>query len=164
MNGALELIVQSEGLERALAMGPRVLEKHVDPAVGRAGLEISRSERRYAPKAFSLLTHSIHVERPSPYEAIISAGADYARAVERGTHGGHFPPLKNIEAWVRVRRIVPNDQTLSERDLVFMIARAIARHGTPAQPFAAPALADNRQRTIERINAAVGAALEELSA
>ncbi|HHJ11894.1 MAG TPA: hypothetical protein ENK00_01835 [Chromatiales bacterium] len=123
---------------------------------------MARDARRRAPKAFSTLTNAIRGDQVSPFEGRVVAGVDYARAVEEGTRGGAFPPVRNILDWVKVTRQVPDDPAMDQADLAYVIARAIARRGTPAQPFMGPAFEDNKARAQRRIDAAVQAALREM--
>lgn len=167
----LEISVESDRLVKALLLAPRALQKHMDRAIGRAALEIARSWRRRAPKAHSTYTNSIRSEQVSPFEAVAVAGVDYARAVEEGTGiygpraaaSGKAPPVNAIYDWVRVKNITPDDPTMDQMDLAFVIARSIAARGTPAQPSAAAALEENRARAEQLINAAIDAALTEVA-
>lgn len=161
---SLELTIDSRELQRALLAGPHVLEKHLDRAIGRTVQEMARSARRHAPKAVSTLVNTIKPEQPSALEGRVVVGVDYARAVEEGTAGGRFPPVDNILDWVKVTRQVPDDPSLSPDDLAFVIARSIARRGTPPQPYLAPALEENRSRAERRISQAIDDALRELNA
>ena len=161
----LELTVDSKDLLKALVAGPSVLERHMRLAMMRVTMEMARSAKARAPKALSTLTNTIQAVHVSPYEGLVTAGTDYARAVEEGARGGsRMQPVSSILDWVKVRRLTPRDATMDQRDLAFMIARSIAQKGTPAQPFMRPALEDNRERAIRRINAAIRGALKEIAA
>lgn len=60
---------------------------------------------------------------------------EYGEYLEQGTKP-HFPPLDAIENWIRVKRIVPRQDTQgklpTERQLAFLIGRKISEEGTPA--------------------------------
>lgn len=160
---SLELTVESRNLQRAMLASPQILGKHLTRAIGRVIQEMARDAKRKAPKAFSTLVNSVGAVQPSPVEGVVFSGVDYARAVEEGRDGGgRMPPRAHIEDWIKVRRIVPDDPSMSQRDLSFVIARSIARNGTPAQPFMAPAYEDNRARAERRISDAINAALQEI--
>lgn len=61
---------------------------------------------------------------------------DYWKYVERGRSPGKFPPLNEIESWIRIKPIIPDARTgkvPDTRQLAFLISRKIAREGTPAQ-------------------------------
>ncbi|HFD81050.1 MAG TPA: hypothetical protein ENK05_11780 [Gammaproteobacteria bacterium] len=160
---SLELRVETEELRRAIAAGPKVLEKHMDLAIGRVVREMSRSAIRKAPKATSQLTDSIMFAQASPYEGLVFAGTEYARMVEEGTDAGGFPPEQTILDWIKDARIKPDDPSMDQEDLAYVMARSIALKGTPAQPFMAPAFEDNKARAERRINRAIRAALREMS-
>ena len=161
---SLELTVDSRNLQRAMLASPAILGKHLERAIGLVTQEMARDARRRAPKAFSLLVKSIGAIQASPVEGLVVAGTDYAKAVEEGTRGGgRMPPRQNIEDWIRVRRIVPDDPSMSQRDLSYVIAASIAMKGTPAQPFMAPAYEANRLKAETRIAKAIDAALTEIA-
>lgn len=161
----LQLTVDSRGLQQALAAGPAILSRHLGRAIGRIVQDMAREARRRAPKAFSTLTQSIAAVQPSPFEGLVVAGVDYARAVEQGTGpSGRQPPVRNILDWLKVRRLVADDPAMTQEDLAYVIARAIARKGTPAQPFMVPAFESNRARAEARIDQAIDLALREIGA
>lgn len=162
---SLELTVDSNELQRAMVASPRILGKHLTRAIERTVLEMARAAKRGAPKASSLLTNAINSVMVSPVEGLVFAGVDYARMVEDGTRGGdgrRLPPKDNILDWIKVRRIQPDDPDMSQEDLAYVIARSIARKGTPAQPFMGPAYEDNRAKAERRISKAIDAALTEI--
>lgn len=156
----IELTVDTDPLRRALRRAPGRLRDELRLALGRSALEIARAARRNAPKAHSILTNSISsYMSPDGLEAVVFAGADYARMVEERTGPGGKPPVQSMLDWIRVKRIVPDDPSMDQTDLAFVIARSIARKGTRAQPFMAPAFEDNKARAMDRINQAIGRAL-----
>lgn len=160
---SLQLTIDSAGLARAMANGPRTLERHLKPAIFRATLDITNAARRGAAKASSTLTNAILGTMTGPLEGQVKAGTDYARAVEEGTGPGRMPPVRSLQDWIRVKGIKPNDPTMDPEDLAFVMARSIAIKGTPAQPYMAPALDSQRARAEQRIEAAIDAALREIT-
>lgn len=169
----MELEINSAALQAAIAAGPAVLTKHMDRAIGRVVQTMGRAGRRNAPKAFSQLTNSIQVRRPDALSGEVIVGAEHGFYVEHGT--GQFgpgsaiglhrmPPVASILDWVKLRQIQPDDPDMSQEDLAFVIAKAIATTGTPAQPFLQPAFDDNKAAAEARLNAAIDAALEEIGA
>jgi len=160
----ISLQISNRGLLQALSQGPEVLRKHLTLAVLRSVMEIARSARRHAPKAFSTLTQSIKHQMIDPLTGEVAPHVDYAEMVETGTGPGGLPTDETMLRWIRVRHITPRDPTMTERDLAFVIARSIAAKGTPAQPYMAPALADNKARAERRINTAINSALKEMQA
>lgn len=138
---------------------PERVVRLMDNAARRGAVEIAREARANAPKAQSTLASSISVRRLAPGVHQVIVGADYGVFVEEGTEPGGFPPQRSIEDWLGVRNIEPNDPRMTREDLAFVIARSIARHGTPAQPFFDPAVEDQRERVVRLLNAAADEAL-----
>jgi len=159
----LEVTFDTKRFRRALRRAPDVLERHVDRAIGRSVREMARTARRLAPKATSQLTNSILSRQPSPLEGLVRAGVDYAPMVETGTGPGGRPPQRAMLTWLRLHQIQPHDPGMSDEDLAFVMARAIVRHGTPAQPFMAPAFRRHEADARQRIDAAVSASLNEIA-
>ncbi len=165
---SLEMRVESDRLARALARKPGQLAVELNNAVGRTVLEVARTARRNAPKASSLLVNAINGIQTAPLEGLVLAATDYAQAVEEGTGvygetgrpSGKMPPVANIMDWIKVRRIQPDDPDMDQKDLAFVIARSIARSGTPPQPFMTPAFEKHRDRFRRRVEAAVEMALQ----
>lgn len=162
MPGRLEITVESQALQRALALGPDTLTRHLHRAIGRSLQEIARDWKLGAPKFRSEYANSILPGFESPLSGFVIAGSAHAAFVEYGTGPGGFPPLAEMEDWVRLEGITPRGEGVSSDDLPFLIARAIARRGTPAQPAARPAFDANRIAAERRIEGAVGTALREI--
>jgi len=162
----LELTASNSRLNQALALAPKALERHMDDAIDVITQMMARDARIKAPKAFSTLTDSIRRTRPSRYEGIIAPAVNYARMVEEGTKGAgdRLPPHASILDWIKVKHITPRDPEMTEDQLAHVIARSIAIKGTPAQPYLAPAFEDNKASAARRIDAAIDAALREVSA
>lgn len=77
----------------------------------------------------------------------VGPSARYGYWVEYGRSAGKAPPMDAVAGWARRHGIHP-----------FLLARAIGRRGTRAQPFVAPALRTRRgqvTRLFERIGARV---------
>lgn len=79
-------------------------------------------------------------------EAIVEANANYASYVEFPTKP-HFPPVDALKDWAQ--------KFLGDERLAFVVARAISRRGTYAQPFMGPALLQNMDTFRSAIAAAV---------
>lgn len=131
-----------EAVSRDLGRVAQDVAWAVDRKLARAAQEAAREMRRAAPKATSVLTNSIRAERVGELEHRAVAGVAYAAYVEGGSGPGGRPPFAAMLRWVRVKRLAPHNPGMDERDLAWAIARAIARRGTPPQPFAAPVAAD----------------------
>lgn len=72
----------------------------------------------------------------------------YWKYLEYGRGPGKFPPIDKIREWVRVKPVIPYPDSRgrlpSIKQLAFLIARKIAREGTPRT--------DLLHRTVEEIN------------
>ena len=161
MSLRLSIEIDQGNLLAAVKRVPVALKKHSERAISRIVQNIARSARRRAPKATSQLTQSIRGKRINALSGIIGAHTRYAKAVERGSLPGGFPPLDDLVQWIRVKNIQPRDSEMSDRDLAYVIARSIARKGTKPQPYMEPALEAHRQKAAQRMNAAINAALQE---
>lgn len=56
----------------------------------------------------------------------------YWKYIEHGRRAGKFPPIDNIEQWIRVKPVIPDARTgriPTTRQLAFLIARKIATQG-----------------------------------
>jgi HK97 gp10 family phage protein len=84
--------------------------------------------------------------------AEIGAHSKYGIYLEFGTRP-HWPPIAPLEEWARRHGMPPGTG--------YLIARKIARTGTPAVPFLFPAYEGERQRFIDRCKAAVIQATRE---
>lgn len=68
----------------------------------------------------------------------VGPSVQYGIFVEKGTRA-HFPPIDAISGWARRHGVHP-----------FVLARAIARRGTRAQPFVEPAFLKHRAGVVKR--------------
>lgn len=147
------------------AKGPRVMEKHVGRALGRASQEVAREMRSAAPKAFSTLAQSIRALVISPFERHVGPGVDYAAHVETGTGPGGSPGVQTLLDWIKVKRIQPISPGIkSQEDLAHVLARMIPLKGTRAQPFVAPTAQKMQSRVFHIIQQGVEDGLREASA
>lgn len=67
---------------------------------------------------------------------------DYWKNIEYGRRpNSHFPPVDQITQWIRIKPIIPQEDTLgrvpSESQLAFLIGRKIARDGIEPKPLLA---------------------------
>lgn len=161
---SLEIRIEGRELARALALGPEVLKKHVRPAIGRGIQEMARSARLKAPKFRSELVNAILPAFENDLSGVVIAGSDHALFVEAGTGPGGWPPEAEMAEWIRLKGVTPESPEMTAEDLAFLLARAIAVHGTPAQPFMAPAFEEHREEAARRVDRAIAAALAEIGA
>lgn len=161
---SLELVFDNKDLRQAFARSPQILRKHLDNAILRAVGEMARKAQSLVPKANSTLWTAIKPRQPEPLTGEVVAGTDYARLVEEGTGPGGRPPVQTMLDWIKVHGITPNDPTMDQTDLAFVMARSIAQRGTPAQPFMKPAFEDKKARAQQLIDQALDRALAEMGA
>mgnify|MGYP001954082947 CR=1 FL=1 len=110
--------------------------------VAKAALNIQKEARRRAPVDTGRLRSAIVPSFGNGgLLAIIAARTNYAAFVEFGT-SPHFPPPVALTGWARRHGMA---------GMEFPIARAIARRGTPAQPFLFPAFEQERPRFLAEI-------------
>jgi len=89
------------------------------------------------------ITHKV-TQRGNVLTGTVGPTVAYGLYVEQGTRP-HWPPRAALQGWA-LRHAVP----------VFLVQRAIARRGTRARPFLAPALAKNREKILALFAAAAG--------
>lgn len=135
-----------------------VMENAVDIWLAAGAKEIAIAARLGAPNAFSNLINSISDERLGPMHYQVSEGMNYGRAVEEGTHP-HFPNPDALRPWVeRVLGVRGKEAD----DKAWMIARAISRRGTRAQPYMQPAADAKRSRLFELVQQGVDQGIKEV--
>lgn len=144
----------AESLRRRGAAALPVLDK----ALTRGALEVHREAVRRAPKADSTLVKQSGVEHKGVLEKHVVFHARHAVPVETGSGPGGLPTLSDMLAWIKRRGIQPRTAGMTPESLAHVIRRSIVAKGTPAQPFAGPAL--NAMRP--RLSALVRGATREL--
>lgn len=132
----------AEALQRRGAAALPVLDR----ALTRGALELHRKAVELAPKADSNLIKQSGVEDHGLLEKHVDFNARYAGYVERGSGPGGLPTLDDMAAWIRRKGIQPRTPGMDVESLAYVIRRSIVAHGTPAQPFAGPALTAMRPR------------------
>lgn len=161
----MRLVIDSnaQDIYESLEAGSRgLLMKFVDREIKRGALELAREARARAPKAFSTLTQSITMRHRGVADYEVTAGTDYAVAVEKGTGPGARPKPMRLYYWIRVHGIKPRDERMDERDLAFAISRSIFRKGTRSRPFMGPAFDAKRDRLRELMQRGVASGLQEM--
>jgi hypothetical protein len=131
----------------------------VDQALGRGALEVERDAVRRMPKFRSRTATATNVAHMGVLLWEIVFGGGHAVYTERGTGAGGRPTLDETLDWIRLKGITPDTPGMSRESLAFLIRRKIAREGVRAQPFAEPALLDNRARLEDLVFGAARAAM-----
>jgi hypothetical protein len=133
-------------LAAGLAAAPRSVGAAATAAMQRSVLLVEADARAHVAHDTRALMNSIssRVEgRGTHLVGLVGPSLRYGQYVETGTRP-HWPPRAPLEGWAR-RHGIP----------VFLVQRAIARRGTRARPFLAPALTRNVARIV-RLFADVG--------
>ena len=157
---ALALEFDSTRLQQAMLAARNQLEKALDRVISRGVLTMARTAKREAPKAHSTLTNAIHSEHPSPLEGRVVAGVNYGQYAADDTDPQGVPPEQSILDWIQVKGIEPDDPTMDEEDLAYVIARSIAVHGTSPNPYHERAFDQHKGELEKRMDQAVENVLE----
>jgi HK97 gp10 family phage protein len=135
-----------------------------------ATLIVTRDAKRNAPVDTGRLRASITPEVKQRWlttQGVVGSNVKYAPYVELGTRP-HWPPLGAIQGWVHRkglagvysikthRRVGGKAQQQSEdRQIAFLISRAIAARGTKPVEFLKRAFDDNKERIVALLGRAV---------
>nr|WP_315242069.1 hypothetical protein [uncultured Albidiferax sp.] len=162
--------------ERMEARGPRV-EAAAKAELDVQGQMLTRVMRTKAPKFQTLLTNSIRMDTPSPFQRVIAPGVDYAPYQERGiAPGGRGLPRFNdpaagpILAWLQSKAFAGQRtprkgsrkavlRNLELRDRYEGLAWAIRHKGTKASPFVKPTFTEQSRNVGEALRRAVAKGL-----
>ncbi|MFA4716909.1 hypothetical protein [Vibrio vulnificus] len=155
----LHIEINTSALDEAFRTAPNVLNQHLKSAVSYAGSFVSRAAREEAPKAESLLVNSIRSNVVGELSRMITSSLNYNSWVVQETGPQGMPPIQSVLDWVKVKRIQPKTPDTDQRDLAFMIARSIARNGTPADDFYDRAAEQTQDKVSDILNASVQMAL-----
>lgn len=135
-------LIGSDELRRAMR-DPEFVKGPATNFIRSVAFEVLGHAQQNAPSNFGRLRNSLTVDlksRTGEVSATVGSNLQYAKPIEYGSRP-HFPPLAPIELWVRRKLRVPANRV---RSVAFLVARKIARHGTPAQPFLGPALEQSK--------------------
>jgi len=102
---------------KQIKLGPAIQE-----GIEAMAREVEGASKKETPVDTGMLRGSIQT-KVRTLQAIVEPRKKYAIFVHEGTRP-HWPPIGAIEGWARRHGIEP-----------FLVARAIARHGTKARPF-----------------------------
>jgi HK97 gp10 family phage protein len=119
-----------EELQRRFAESPRIVGAELEWATKESGKEILRTEVSEAPHDTGNLQQSVEMQY-KPIQVIVGPRANYALAIEKGTRP-HKVSATALTGWARRHGMNP-----------YLVARAIARKGTKANPFV--------KRTVEQV-------------
>jgi HK97 gp10 family phage protein len=109
-------------IQENFTKAPKIMTPILQKGITEAGAEIVRTEVEEAPHDTGNLQRSVQF-RMSGMTGIIQPLADYAGAVQFGTKP-HMPPANALRGWA-----------MRHNMNAFLVARAISRKGTKANPF-----------------------------
>ncbi len=136
----MSVSVEIEGLDELLKkLEPRQLNGPLRRFFQRSTITVQNQARQKAPVDTGRLRSSIATQvdhSTPPMWGKIGTNVKYAPFVEFGTRP-HWPPPGALQPWARRHGFPPGP----EGD--FLVRRAIARHGTRAQPYLIPALEES---------------------
>jgi len=145
-------------LKRALRQAPDRVQRGVMRGMKRGMARIQRSARENTPVDTGRLRGSVTYQvrqRGDGARGVIGTAVEYAPFVEFGSRP-HWPPLSAMQPWAR-RHGFPEGQAGA-----FLVARAIARHGTPATHFLRNAVKDNQRKVFQDIKREISRELDRL--
>lgn len=147
-----------EELLEAFEALPRALNRRLEEAGEDIGVRIASSARQNAPvdrgRLRSSISHIVESVGTTLVNIRVGSNVDQAAPQEFGTDPGHFPPISALRGWAR--------RVLGDESAAYPIARSIAETGLDAQPFLGPALEENIDWVMDRINRAVTDAFEDV--
>lgn len=155
--------------ERMTARGQAV-ERAVSAALDSEAQLMARAMQREAPKGFSTLANSIHVETPSQFQRVIAPGVDYAIFVHQGRKPGKGlprymdPAAKPLQDWLEShlgggprRKRERQSHELALRDIYMGWSWKVKHYGIQANPFAKRAF----EARVNNVSAAMRKALAQ---
>ena len=157
-----------DGLARGLREAPGYTDQVLQAAMYEATLLAQREWQENMPRgATGLTAGSIHSDvssTPAGVLGVVGSSQPSALWVELGTKV-HMPPSEALQPWVKAVLGIHDPKEV--RNVAFLVARKIARHGTPAQRPMARAVEATEGQIIaifERAAAQVAAHIAEGSA
>lgn len=153
--------------------------------VKRSALTIQNAAKRRVPVDRGNLrnrtTHEISRDEQEATIGVMGSGEGDLRlqalAVEFGRRPGmKQPPIDALLGWVRRKRLTGSysvktkrrigsraSQDAEDRSVAFLVARKIAKHGTPARPFLFPSYEEERPKFLSRLRKALDKAHKEVA-
>lgn len=154
----VDIVIDDARVQRGLERFDSDVRHAVEMALARGAMEIARTARGYAPKAFSTLTNSIKSTRVGDLHYVVAPGVNYARPVERGRGAGKQPGTANgLMEWVKQKTGLTG-KALDRR--TYVIARAIGRRGIKRRPYMRPAMLLHSDAIVARVRASALAAAQ----
>lgn len=143
-----DLEIRQKGFDKTIKtfrQYPQIAEQENRKAMNRVTKLVEQVAGHNAPSDIGFLRSKIHGEvRSSGPGSVVGVVGSYARhgmPVEKGA-SAHWPNIQNLALWVLRKLRVGRGQL---QQVTFLVARAISRRGTPAQPYLAPAAEDHQE-------------------
>lgn len=136
-----------------LSKHPETFREHAQVAMKKSLLLLERDAKIFAPSNEGTLRKSIKTTL-RPLEGAVLAMAKYAEFVHDGTKP-HMPPTDpggSLDRWAKKKGIP-----------TFLVARAIARRGTKAQPFFDEAIEANEGKINSLFSEAIQATVTDIA-
>jgi len=161
---ALKVDIKDEKVLRAFKKFPSAMIEAVSEGLFRGALEIQLEAKKRVPRATEDSFKRLAIEKQSKTRFLIGSPLKYAKVLELGSGPGGGSPKDPtpILKWIREKNISPNDSEMSEDDLAYVMARSIARKGTPKQPYLEPALKAKESRVIALVREGAAKGLRQV--
>ena len=122
-----------QAFARGLRDAPEYTDRVLQEAMTEATLLVQREWQENLPRVSGLTARSITSDvasTPAGVLGVVSSSQPNALFLELGTRP-HMPPVAAIEPWVKA--VLGISEPKGVKRVAFLVARKIAREGTPAQ-------------------------------
>jgi hypothetical protein len=155
----ITVTIDDARVRRGLERFPDRITAAVEVALRRGAMEMARTARGYAPKAFSTLMNSIKADRVGPLHYVVAPHVNYGPFVERGRGAGKQPGTVNgLMEWVKQKTGLEG-KALDRK--TYVIARAIGRRGIKRHAYMRPAMLLHTDMIVARVRESAHRAAQE---
>lgn len=155
----MNLSISLGGLQsfaQGLRESPEYTDRQLQEAMTEATLLVQREWQENLPRVSGLTARSITSDvasTPAGVLGVVSSSQPNALFLELGTRP-HMPPVAAIEPWVKA--VLGISEPKEVKRVAFLVARKIAREGTPAQHPMARAVQSTEGQVIAMFERAAG--------
>lgn len=144
--------IDSSRLNAKLAKAGIKIRANVANQLNRLGTMTASNLRKAAPRFTSNMVNQMRASKASQdhLEVVITAGAAYTLAVDKGTKP-HFPPVAALIPWAKRHPLFGVTPEMS----AFLIAKAISQRGTKARNFIEPVITPAKAEAIRLMKDAI---------
>jgi len=139
----IEIRFDTSRLHKWRLLTDRTIRTRAAKIVSASGFRIQAAAKEGAPVDVGRLRAAIQVSKPDPFTARITAGVNYAQAIEEGRKPGTWPHMGALRLWAT--------RVLGDASAAFPIALTIFRKGQKARPFMRPAFNKERPKFVRNI-------------